>query len=170
LRDLLGRLGHAAYGWELGTNFGPTRELRAGALARLGVIAGRHGRVALVGFSMGGLFARWLAMRATDHVRQVITVGSPLRDPMRSAFVPSPLIASAWKSADLQSLAGEIEGKLPVPATCLFSRRDGIVAWESCRDPSAPDDNVEVACSHVMMERDADVFRIVAARLAQPHG
>jgi predicted alpha/beta hydrolase family esterase len=166
LRMLLALLGYAPFGWELGTNYGPTEPLRAGALARLQQIAALHGPVCLVGFSMGGLFARWLALHATDRVRQVITIGSPWRAAMRSAFLPSPLIATAWRSSALATLAGEVETRLAVPATSLFSRRDGIVAWESCRDPAAPDENVEVTCTHVMMEKDPAVFRRVAERLA----
>jgi hypothetical protein len=167
LRRLLDALGYAAYGWELGRNFGPTRALMQGALVRLAALAEAHGKVSLVGFSMGGLFARWLAGQVPDLVSQVITVGSPWRAPMQSACVPAPLIKTAWRNQNLGAMADDIEGPLPVPSTSLYSRRDGIVAWESCRDPATPEDNIEVECSHVMMEQDADVFRHVAERLAQ---
>jgi hypothetical protein len=167
LRLLLNRLGYVAYGWELGRNFGPTGALMQGALARLTALAEAHGKVSVVGFSMGGLFARWLAGQAPDLVSQVITVGSPWRAPMHSACVPAPLIKTAWRNQNLGAMADDIEGPLPVPVTSLFSQRDGIVAWESCRDPATPADNIEVECSHVMMEQNADVFRHVADRLAR---
>jgi pimeloyl-ACP methyl ester carboxylesterase len=167
LRRLLNALGYVAYGWELGRNFGPTRVLMRGALARLTALAEAHGTLAVVGFSMGGLFARWLAVQAPHLVRQVITIGSPWRAPVHSACVPAPLIKTAWRGQNLAAMADAIEGPLPVPATSLFSQRDGIVSWESCRDPATPEDNIEVACSHVMMEQDADVFRHVADRLAR---
>jgi pimeloyl-ACP methyl ester carboxylesterase len=168
LRCLLQLLGYAAFGWGLGMNHGPSEALRLGALARLAEISQRHGPVSLVGFSMGGLFARWLAVRATSQVRQVITIGSPLRSALRSAFLPSSVIVSAWRGRGLRDLADEIEAPLAVPAACVFSRRDGIVAWDSCRDPRAPEDNFEVECPHVRMEADEQVFRIVAERLSKP--
>lgn len=166
LRRLLTALGYLAYGWELGRNFGPTHRLMQGALDRLKALAAAHGRVSVVGFSMGGLFARWLAVQAPALVRQVITVGSPWRAAVHSACVPAPFIKTAYRGQNLGAMAADIEGPLPVPATSLFSRRDGIVAWESCRDPATPESNIEVACPHVLMEKDAEVFRHIAERLA----
>ncbi len=166
LRRLLRALGYLAYGWELGRNFGPTHRLMHGALDRLSALAAEHGRVSVVGFSMGGLFARWLAVQVPALVRQVITIGSPWRAAVHSACVPAPFIKTAWRRQNLGAIAADIEGPLPVPATSLFSRCDGIVAWESCRDPATPADNIEVACPHVMMEQDPDVFRHIAERLA----
>jgi len=166
LRRVLNQLGYLAYGWELGRNFGPTHRLMQGALARLEALAAAHGLVSVVGFSMGGLFARWLAVQVPAVVRQVITVGSPWRAAVHSACVPAPFITSAYRGQNLGSMAAAIEGPLSVPVTSLFSRLDGIVAWESCRDPATPADNIEVTCSHVLMEKDADVFLHIAERLA----
>ena len=167
LRSVLGRLGYRAFGWELGVNLGPTRALLDGSHARLRALAAEHGRVALVGFSMGGLFARWLANGDASLVRQVLTAGSPARAPARSAFVPESLLAKAWPGRDLADLAARTERALEVPGTYIYSRRDGVVAWESCLEPAAPEDNFEVDCHHVDMPFDLEVFRIVAVRLAR---
>jgi pimeloyl-ACP methyl ester carboxylesterase len=167
LRTMLGRIGYRAFPWELGRNLGPTRKLMAGALARLHALAESCGPVALVGFSMGGLFARWLAGQAPTLVRQVITVGSPWRAPTRSVWVPAPLVTLAWRNRNLATMAADIAATLPVPVTSLYSRNDGIVAWESCREPGADHENIEIKCLHVMMEQDAAVFRHVANRLAR---
>ncbi len=166
LRRLLDRLGYRAYGWALGRNFGPTHKLMQGARGRLEMLAAEHGKVSIVGFSMGGLFARWLAVQNPQSVRQVVTVGSPWRASVHSACVPAPLIKTAFRGQNLASMAAAIEAPLPVPVTSLFSRVDGIVSWESCRDPATHADNIEVTCRHVMMEQDADVFRHIAERLA----
>jgi pimeloyl-ACP methyl ester carboxylesterase len=166
LRRLLDRLGYRSYGWALGRNVGPTERLMRGALGRLEALAAQHGRVSVVGFSMGGLFARWLAVQAPQLVRQLVTVGSPWRAPVQSACVPAPLIRAAFRHPNLGAMAAAVGGPMPVPVTSLYSRRDGIVAWESCRDPGTPADNIEVACPHVMMEQDAEVFRHIAERLA----
>jgi pimeloyl-ACP methyl ester carboxylesterase len=166
LRVLLSQLGYTPFGWELGRNLGPTQKLMRGARLRLQHLAAAHGPVALIGFSMGGLFARWLAIQAPALVNQVITIGSPWRDPVESVYVPAMLVRLAWRSKNLDAMAADIAGAMPVPVTSLFSRQDGIVAWESCLDPEAQHANVEVHCPHVMMEQDASVFRAVAEALA----
>jgi pimeloyl-ACP methyl ester carboxylesterase len=167
LRAFLDVLGYQPFGWDLGTNHGPLPSLMHGAQTLLESLAERHGLIAVVGFSMGGLLARWLACRATACVSQVITVGSPVRAALDSAFVPAPLLKYAWRGQDLDAMAAEIARPAPVPVTHVFSRRDGIVAWESCCDPTAPHTNVEVNCPHVLMEQDFDVFRAIALRLAR---
>jgi pimeloyl-ACP methyl ester carboxylesterase len=165
LRAVLSQLGYTPFGWELGRNLGPTQKLMRGARLRLQQLAEAHGPVALVGFSMGGLFARWLAIQEPSLVHRVITIGSPWRDPVRSVYVPAMLVRLAWRNKNLDSMAADIARTMPVPVTSLFSRRDGIVAWESCLDPDAHHTNVEVQCPHVLMEQDASVFRAVAEAL-----
>jgi len=168
VRDFLAAIGYTPFGWELGVNLGPTAPLLAGAMSRLKGISAKHGRVSLVGYSMGGLFARWLAIRAPKHVRQLVTVCSPFRDPARSVFVPLEPFLALWPGVDLRSLAKEIEGPLAVPGTFLYCRSDGIVAWEHCIDDAAPQDNIEVTGHHTTMAGNPQVMRIIAERLARP--
>jgi pimeloyl-ACP methyl ester carboxylesterase len=168
-RSLLARLGYAAYGWDLGIDFGPTPRLVRGCQRRLAALAARHGPVSLLGFSMGGLFARWLAVRTPWLVRRVITVGSPFRSPLASTALPSGLLCSLWGgAARVRSLAATIARPLRVPGTFLYSRRDGLVAWECCRDPMPASDNVEFSGCHISMVRSPEVLRIVGDRLARP--
>ncbi len=166
LRRLLTQLGYRPFGWELGRNLGPTPGLLVGAAARLEALAAHHGKVAIIGFSMGGLFARWLAIRAPERVQQIITVGSPIRQPLHSAFMPAQVIEATWRGQNLQALSDEIGQDISVPATCVYSRRDGIVDWQSCYDPHSDQNSFEVSCRHVMMPQNPDVFRIIAERLA----
>lgn len=169
IRHFLAAIGYAPFGWELGVNLGPTAPLLAGAMNRLEEIAAKHGRVSLVGYSMGGLFARWLAIRAPERVRQIITVCSPFRDPARSVFVPLEPVLALWPGVDLRGLAREIERPLAVPGTFLYCRSDGIVAWEHCIDGNTPpQDNIEVAGHHTTMAGNPQVMRIIAERLARP--
>jgi pimeloyl-ACP methyl ester carboxylesterase len=116
---------------------------------------------------MGGLFARWLAVRAPAQVRSVVTVCSPFRAPTESLFVPLQPLIAAWWGSDLPTLAAEVERPLSGPATFIYSRDDGIVAWESCCDATRPDDNIETHGPHVSIAQNLDVFRIVAERLAR---
>jgi esterase/lipase len=88
VRRFLTAIGYSAHGWNLGLTIGPTRRLLDGAADRLIGLSDQYGPVSLVGFSMGGLFARWLSLRMPARVRQVITVGSPIQAPARNFFLP----------------------------------------------------------------------------------
>jgi pimeloyl-ACP methyl ester carboxylesterase len=168
IRNFLGKLGYRAFGWELGVNFGPTARVVSGMPERLAALADSHGKVSLVGFSMGGLFARWLAVRWPDRVRGIVTVCSPFRAPTESLFLPLEPLVDAWPGPDLRALAEEVARPIAGPATFIYSRDDGIVAWASCCDPDRPSDNVETFGPHVTIAENLDVFRIVAERLARP--
>nr|WP_294560417.1 alpha/beta fold hydrolase [uncultured Rhodopila sp.] len=166
LRAALARAGYASFGWGLGTDWGPTPGLMDGVEARLQALSEAHGPAALIGLSMGGLFCRWLALRHPGRVRQVITVCSPFRAPLDSFWMPWRPALKLWPNPGLPALAGALEQTLPVPTACLFSRRDGIVAWESCRDPRFPGESFEIAGSHVTMANDPSVHAIVLEQLA----
>jgi len=169
-QSLLRRLGYAAHGWGLGLNLGPTQRLIAGCRSRLASLAAVHGPVSLVGFSMGGLFARFLALESPRLVRRVITVGSPFRAPLHSTALPSRLFSRLWGGDRVEILAAALAKPLCVPATALYSRGDGIVAWEHCRDAAATSDNVEFSGCHMTMVRNEGIMRTIADRLAQPAG
>jgi len=165
LRAALSRAGYAAFGWGLGADWGPTPQLMDGLESRLVALAADHGPVSLLGLSMGGLFCRWLGFRHPACVRQVITVCSPFRSPLDSFWLPLRPALSLWPVPGLAGLAETLERPLPVPCTCLYSKRDGIVAWRSCFDPSRPGDSFEIAGSHVTIGNDPSVTAIVLNRL-----
>nr|WP_294503678.1 alpha/beta fold hydrolase [uncultured Rhodopila sp.] len=165
LRAAISRAGYASFGWELGTDWGPTPGLMQGVEARLLALAEAHGPVSVVGLSMGGLFARWLALRHPGRVRQVITVCSPFRAPMDSFWLPLRPAAKLWPVPELAGLAEDLQLPLPVPCASLYSKRDGIVAWASCRDPARPDESFEIAASHVMIANDPSVAAIIVQQL-----
>jgi pimeloyl-ACP methyl ester carboxylesterase len=167
-RRLLTLLGYDARGWGLGVNFGPTRGLLDGASDRLAALSREHGPLSLIGFSMGGLFARWLSLHMPDRVRQVITVCSPVQDPTRNFWFPVERFPGLWRGVDIGALAADIARPLPVPGTFLFSPNDGLVSTVACRDPYALDeDNIEITGPHVLIARNEMVMRIVASRLAR---
>jgi len=170
MRSALGQLGYRAFGWELGINLGPTPPIMAGLERRLLDLHAEHGPLDVVGFSLGGVFARLLAHRHPDKVRQVATVCSPFRETMDSAFVPLRSLLRVWRAPGLPELAAQVAAPLPVPGTFIFSRNDGIVAWESCIEPSRPEDCFAVPGPHVTITRDPEVFEILAHRLARTFG
>jgi pimeloyl-ACP methyl ester carboxylesterase len=173
LRRYLRRMGYNVRGWELGRNLGPTE--RVLDLLPRAVIAFANwtgGPVSVVGWSLGGVYARELARRDPERVRQVITLGSPfaLTDPAQSRAD-----GMYRRRAHLHALgvptADEIVQPIPVPSTAVYSRRDGIVAWQACIGPLTElHDNVEVSCSHLGFGVDAATLWLVADRLALPPG
>jgi pimeloyl-ACP methyl ester carboxylesterase len=166
LRDALTMLGYRTHGWGLGTNWGPTGRLMEGLTATLSQLAREQGPVRLVGYSMGGLFARFLAHARPAQVRQVITVCSPFRDPVASAWLPLKPLLGLWRETDISAMSFMIGQTPPVPWAAIYSRVDGVVAWRSCRDPAAPDQCFEVRCRHKFAPVEEDVFKQVAACLA----
>jgi pimeloyl-ACP methyl ester carboxylesterase len=168
VRSFLTKLAYNAHGWNLGVNIGPTKRLLNGVADRLIELSDKSGQVSIVGFSMGGLFARWLAQTMPERVRQVITVCSPIHDPARNFWLPLGPFLRVWGSHDLGKLVEEVARPLPVPCTALYSRDDGLVNWPACLDPACPRDCIEISGRHVLIEQNAQVMSIFAGRLARP--
>lgn len=173
LRRYLRDQGYAAHGWRLGRNLGPSPALVAGMVERLQAIRTRYGRpVSLVGWSLGGIYARELARRFTDDVRQVITLASPFRD-LEATNVPRFLrdIARRRSLPDEADHRRVLHAPLSVPTTAIYSRTDGITAWRSCRlDEGPQSQNIEVESSHLGIGHHPVVLLTIADRLAQPEG
>ena len=168
LRAFLAERGYAPFGWRLGVNLGPMPYLMSGAMDRLSALAARHGRVSVVGFSMGGLFARWLGLHASASIRQVITVCAPFRGALASTWFPLQSMAVYWPAADLHALSEDVARPLPVPGTYIYCRSDGVVDWRCCLDPDAPEDNFEITGHHTTVAGNPEVRRILLERLARP--
>jgi hypothetical protein len=167
VRQFLTGIGYAAFGWQLGVNIGPTKRLLDGAVGRLIALSDLHGPISLLGFSMGGLFARWLSQRLPDRVRQVITVCSPIHEPAKNFWLPVAPLIGHWPHVDLVELAEEIARPLQVPGTFLFGRDDGIVNCAACQDASAEAENIEISGPHVLIAQSPEVMAVVARRLAR---
>lgn len=177
LRRFLTSLGYDAHAWELGRNLGPRAIGWEGEklIARLEAIHEKTGKkVSLVGWSLGGILARQLSRRRPDLVRQVISLGSPFTGDPRATNVWKAyefLTGQRLKDPDTQAQLRESEDAPPVPATAIFSKADGIVAWRNCLEPeSATTDNIEVYGSHCGLGVNASVLYAVADRLSLPEG
>jgi pimeloyl-ACP methyl ester carboxylesterase len=173
LRSFLRTLCYDARGWKLGINTGPTPELRQKLDERLHHLVKRHRRpVSLVGWSLGGIYARELARANPDCVRQVITLGTPFRDISAThAARLVPVRPNGRALHESHELRASLRRPLPVPTTSIYSRSDGIVAWESCLEEAAPQrENIEADCSHTGMGFCPEVLGVIADRLAQPEG
>jgi pimeloyl-ACP methyl ester carboxylesterase len=170
LRRFLRQRGHWAHAWGQGRNFGPRHGVLQACQQRLQQLADRHGRqVSLVGWSLGGVYARELAKEMPELVRCVVTLGSP--------FTGHPRATNAWRLYEWVSgqsvhdnpgLRQQLRQPPPVPTTSIFSRSDGIVSWQcSVNEPSPRAENVEIVASHVGMGVNPFALYVVADRLRQ---
>jgi len=172
LRRCLKRLNYAPYGWEQGINVGPRNGVMQRCLARLQALRLAHKRkVSLIGWSLGGVYARELAKEAPEDVRVVITLGTP--------FTGHPKATNAWRLYEWLTGhrigAPDIHGPLRkpplVPTTSIFSRSDGIVAWQcSVEHPGPISESIEVEASHLGMGFNPLALYAIADRLSQPEG
>lgn len=173
LRRFLRNLCYDAQGWGQGINFGPNAGTRGKLDALLRQLRERHKRrVSLVGWSLGGIYARELARANPDEVRCVVTLASPFRDITATHAARLVAIRPGGRPLhEAHDLRAALRAPLPVPTTSIYSRTDGIVHWQSCLEEEGPTrENVEVACSHTGMGFHADALAVVANRLAQPEG
>jgi len=174
MRRYLKALGHDAYAWNMGRNLGGIASKR-GALRdlvmRIHQTAGR--KVSIVGWSLGGIYARDLALQMPEMVRSVITLGSPFANDIRATNATRLYEALSGEGVDdIPEIRQAIAGDMPVPATSIYSRTDGIVNWKtSLLRPSATAENIEVhLASHIGLGVNPAALWAVADRLAQPDG
>jgi pimeloyl-ACP methyl ester carboxylesterase len=174
MRRYLKELGYDAYAWKMGRNFGGVSSMRSALRDRLGEIHETTGRkVSIVGWSLGGVYARDLALQMPEMVRAVITLGSPFANDIRATNATRLYEALSGEAVDDNlELRKAIAGDLPVPATSIFSRTDGIVNWRTCLLRSSDTaENIEVhLASHVGLGVNPAALWAVADRLAQTEG
>ncbi len=176
MRRLLTQLGYEVAGWELGRNI-KVDNVRVEAMARcVDALARRTGgTISIVGWSLGGVFARELAKQMPDKVRGVITLGSPISDDrdhsnarrlfeMLNGREPEPMRSGKFR---------QLAEAPPVPTTSILTKADGVVHWRgSVQHPgkNAQTENIEVFASHVGLGVNPAVMLAIADRLAQPEG
>jgi hypothetical protein len=173
LRRYLRDRGYDARAWALGRNLGPRDGVIEGCVAKIKELRAETGKtVTLIGWSLGGIYARETAKMVPHDVRSVITLGTP--------FSGHPKATNAWQVYELAS--GErvdthtdrfdLTTAPPVPTTSIYSRTDGIVAWQcSVQAPgSTPSENIEVQASHIGLGVNPAVLYAISDRLAQPEG
>jgi triacylglycerol lipase len=165
LQRFLRNRGYQAHSWGLGRNLG-ARTTGAHAeelIIRLEAIAAVSGPVTLIGVSLGGLMARLVAHRRPDLVREVITISSP--------FAGSGKATNVWRFFEwftgerlddpaVAARSAEIAAPLAVPTTAIWSRSDGLVAGQICRDAHCR--SIEINSSHLGVQIRPDVFLAIA--------
>jgi pimeloyl-ACP methyl ester carboxylesterase len=141
-------------------------------LAQVKALHYRHRqKVSLIGWSLGGIYARELAKELPDLVRSVITLGSPFSGPPRATNAWRFFELVSGQSAEDHELVDQIKVAPRVPTTSIFSATDGVVAWQCSINPDEPHcENVAVMASHIGMGMNPLALAVIADRLAQPEG
>lgn len=172
LRNYIAQLGYVAYAWELGLNLGPRLGVVERCIERVLQLRDKHEEpVSLIGWSLGGIYAREIAKLMPGAVRLVITLGTP--------FAGSPKATNAWRLYELASgqhiaddpRAAHLRETPPVPTTSIYSRTDGVVAWRCSQERETDlSENIEIHASHLGIGMNPAALYAVADRLAQPNG
>jgi pimeloyl-ACP methyl ester carboxylesterase len=163
----LERAGHEAKRWGMGFNLGVTPELFEQLAQRIYAVSQRYGQpVVLIGWSLGGVFARELAKHHPELVSKVITMGSP--------FSGSPYDNNAWRlyhlvaghPVDAPPVEAHLADKPPVDTVAIWSPRDGIVSPRAaCGRPGERDRAIAVRCTHVGFPNSPECIRAVLNEL-----
>jgi hypothetical protein len=172
LRGFLRSLGYRAGRWGQGRNLGFRPGVLEGLRRRILQLAREDGRkVSVIGWSLGGIFARELAKEVPQSVRLVITLASP--------FTGHPRATNAFRLYEWVSghRIGEPEvheplrAPPPVPTTSIWSRTDGVVSWRCSVERDTPQvENIEINASHFGIGAHPLALYAIADRLAQPEG
>lgn len=172
LRNYIDQLGYSSYAWEMGLNLGPRPGVVERCVERVRALQSAHeGPVSLVGWSLGGIYAREIAKLMPEAIRQVITLGTP--------FAGTAKATNAWRLYEYvsgQRIDGDprivnLHETPPVPTTSIYSRTDGVVAWRcSVERETGVSENIEVHASHCGLGMHPAALYAVADRLSQPHG
>jgi hypothetical protein len=173
LRRFLSSVGYEVIGWGMGLNRGPMMQYLPPLITRLETFAENTGEApSLVGWSRGGTLSREIARDCPELVRSIVTMGSPVRGGVDATSIGRWVTAQTGLSpAQIRDLLRE-RARRPIttPITAIYSRTDGVVAWQACIDDLNP--NVEherVESSHAGLGFNAMVYRLVGQALAGHH-
>ena len=170
MEAFLRRRGHRARDWGLGRNTGDAKLLRSKLQPVVQESIAAHGQsVVLVGWSLGGYIAREYAREHPREVRKVITLGSPVIGGPRYTATAEWYRSQGHDLAAMErAVADRYAVPLRVPVTAIYSKRDGVVAWQACIDKWSPQvRHVEVSETHVGLGFAPRVLAIVAEEIEQ---
>jgi hypothetical protein len=149
LQKALAAAGYRVTGWGMGLNRGVQADTLERIVGRIEAFGGGR-KVILVGWSLGGIYAREAAKLRPDLVAKVVTLGSPFSGDRRSNNVWRLYELVAGHPVDDPPIKADPAVKPPVPTLALWSRRDGIVSVCTARgEEGESDERLELDCSHM---------------------
>jgi pimeloyl-ACP methyl ester carboxylesterase len=170
LRQFLNGIGYKAYPWELGTNRRRMLDFLPAVQARVEALRASHGQpVILVGWSRGGILAREVARDNPDLVRQVITIGSPVKGGVTASSIGNLVRRETGMTPEaMQNTLRERQHRpITVPIKSIYSKLDGVVAWRACIDDVNPDvEHFEIHGTHIGMGTNIEVYQLLSKLLA----
>lgn len=160
--------GHRVSDWGMGWNLGADEDRFARLCDRVDAMARKEREpLALIGWSLGGLYAREVAKIMPGNVAMVVTMGTPFSGDRRANNAWRAYQAVTGHAVDNPPVGEDLAEKPPVPTVALWSPRDGIVAPRSaCGWPGERDRAIAVRCTHLGFAGHPDVTRAVAALLS----
>jgi len=164
LRRALAGKGWRVHGWEMGVNWGARADTVERLKDRLDEIA-KNEKALVVGWSLGGLFARELARAVPERVLAVVTLGSPFSGDPKQNNVWRIYERIARHKVDDPPIP-RVTGKPPVPQLALWSRKDGLIAPRAARGlDDERDKAVELDCTHMAFGVSATAARDVVREI-----
>jgi triacylglycerol lipase len=168
----LRRVGYRPAQSGISVNAGSLKRLLRQVERRSEELVNRNGKITVVGHSLGGVFARIMAVTRPDLIEDVVTLGSPLTGNPRTAAHPivramgEMLIIDAPR--DEADTLAQLASPLPagVRLTSIFSREDAVVDYHACLDEDPNADCIEVRGTHVGLAWNAAVYRHLGRVLA----
>lgn len=169
LREHLSAAGFDVHTWDLGINRGPRGDVMRRLSSRVRSIARRtRRRVRIVGWSLGGLMARAVAGRLPRYVDRVIALGAPLSADPRSSHLSRVYQWLGGLNPDDRAIKALVRDAHSAPVISIFSRNDGVVAWEASATAPGECRALEVDATHLSLVVDPEVLEVVAREAARP--
>lgn len=172
LRYYLQSLNYQPWGWEQGFNFGPRAGVLDEAKSNLQRTFDSTGhKVSLIGWSLGGVYARELAKDMPHMVRSVITLGTPFSGSHKATNLWRVYQLASGRNIERESESYDLPAAPPVPTSSIYTKTDGVVAWQaSIQAPckiNTRTENIEVIASHIGLGLNPSAWWAIADRLAQ---
>ena len=172
LRSMIKKMGFTVYGWDKGVNLANMDDVLALDNRLKHIYQNHKEEIIVIGWSLGGIYARKLALDNSDLIQKIITLGSPFR----SLEVPGPASTTLkviYRSKEIpipeqhREWLIRCQSPLPVDTTSIYSPIDGIVPWNLCME-SIEDElhrNIKVRSSHNGMVHNLGVLKTIVGQL-----
>lgn len=171
LRTFINNIGYQAHPWGLGRNLGDTTTYLPKLEAKIDKLYQDRGeKIVLIGWSLGGIYARELAKLHPEKIEQVITLCSPFKikhEKNYGEFIMNLTAKIKKFKPNPPELLANMGNPPPMPVTALYTKTDGIVPWEVCLENETDiHKNIELKCGHIAVIYHDEAMKIIADKLA----